>query len=151
MALNGAYYFFIWFWAGLEAWEPGNIGKRSILIQFWTEKYWNTTHFDSVLNWEILEHEPVWLSFELRNTGTRTSLITWELRNTGTGTSLNLYFGYLNLYFKYLNLYFGYRAGGRVLKHSSSMDQSAWPWLDALTFRAPKRIDGRALCRFLYQ
>ena len=74
MALNGAYYFFSWFWAGLEVWDPGNIGKRSILIsfelrntgtrtistQFWTETYGNTNQFDSVLNWEILEHEPVW-------------------------------------------------------------------------------------------
>ena len=32
MALNGAYYLFIWFLVGLEAWDPGNIGKRSILI-----------------------------------------------------------------------------------------------------------------------
>ena len=45
------------------------IGIRKIMEnnQFW-----------SVLNWEILEHEPFWLSFELRNTGTRTSLITWK-------------------------------------------------------------------------
>ena len=40
--------------------ELRNTGTGTILIQFWTEKYWNTNQFDSVLNWEILEHEPVW-------------------------------------------------------------------------------------------
>ena len=96
-------------------------------------KFLENDSFWSVLNWEILEHEPFWLSFELRNTGTGTrltqfwtekywnrnhfdSVLNWEilehepvwlsseLRNTGTGTSLNLYFGCLNLYFECLNL-----------------------------------------------
>ena len=72
--------------------ELRNNGTRTIFTQFWTEKYWNRNHFDSVLIWEILEREPAWLSF--------------ELRNTGTGASLNLYFGCLNLYFECLNLFF---------------------------------------------
>ena len=58
--------------------ELGTYWKAINFDQFWTEKYWNRNHFDSVLNWEILEHEPFWLSFELRNTGTRTSLITCD-------------------------------------------------------------------------
>ena len=60
---------------------PGNTGKPDILIQFWTWKYWKISHFGSVLNLEILEHQSFWFSFEPGNTGAPVILIqfwTWK-------------------------------------------------------------------------
>ena len=62
----------------LLSFELRNTGTRTILTRFWIEKYWNTNHFYSVSNWEMLEHEPFWFSLELRNAWTRTSLMTCD-------------------------------------------------------------------------
>ena len=100
--------------------DPGNTGNPSILIQFWSWKYWKTTHIDSVLILEILENQSCWFSFDPGNTGKPVMLIqfwSWKHWNTSHSNNLgvwtytfgclNLYFGCLNLYFECLNLYFG--------------------------------------------
>ena len=54
---------FIWFSLGLIACELRNTGTRPILTQFWTEKYWNTTHFDSLWTekyWNTNHFDHLW-------------------------------------------------------------------------------------------
>ena len=112
----------------------GNTGNQLILIQFWTWRYWNSSHFDSVLNMEILELKPFWFSLNPRRTDGRAGGRPGRVTETFAKESIlwicilkNLDIAYIIEYLLF-DVFFNKDAGRKIMKFGPILAARSLIW-----------------------